>query len=62
MNIRRAKLVALLLMDTLATDRLSTTLLNRIEREYNPWTAPLAEYIEPISIEIDATVRPMFPL
>jgi hypothetical protein len=62
MNVRRAKLAASLLMETLGTDRLSITLLNRVEREYNPWTAPLAEHIEPIGIEKDATFHPLFPL
>jgi hypothetical protein len=62
MNNRRVKLVALLLMESLGTERLPIAVLNRIEREYNPWTAPLAEHIEPIGTEVDATFHPLLPL
>jgi hypothetical protein len=47
MNTQLARLAALQLMETLGTDRHSINLPNRMEREYNPWSAPLAEHIEP---------------
>jgi hypothetical protein len=58
----RANLAALQTMKALETDRLPTVISERAEHGYNPWSAPLAEPIEPTCIETVAAFHPLFPL
>jgi hypothetical protein len=45
MSTQRGRLTALQLMKTLGIDGLSIDLTDRMERGYNPWTAPLVAHI-----------------
>jgi hypothetical protein len=62
MNRRRAKLAGALITETYGADLLSNALSERMQRVYNPWTAPLSTVIEPESDEIMIATQPEIPL
>jgi hypothetical protein len=61
MKKRRTGFAVIQLMKTLGTDRLSMDQAVRLDREYNPWSAPLVAHIDP-DAETAVTVHPEFPL
>jgi hypothetical protein len=61
MNKLRVKLAEALTTETYGSDLLSNALSERMQRVFNPWTAPLSTVIEPESDEIMVTDRPEFP-
>jgi len=62
MNNRRVKLGELQLMKAFGVERLSPVLWERVLRDYNPWTAPLAALSEPEGAVIVDTTHLEFPL